>query len=84
MSNEQEEKADLVSEESSSEHMSDRLGPVGLDSDSDEANGVEAAERELDDGKIKDMTAWGHKKEEFYAKEEQADSSEEFEEEQEA
>ena len=34
--------------------------------------------------KIKDMSAWGNKKEEFYAKEERSDSDEAYEEEQEA
>ena len=42
-----------------------KFGPVGLDSDDEEGDGEEGSEGS---GGIKDMHAWGNKKEEFYAK----------------
>ena len=68
----------VLSSEETSDVSSERLGKVGLDSDESEDLS------EVDEEKIKDMSAWGNKKEEFYAKEERSDSEVEYEEEIEA
>ena len=57
-----------------------RFGPVGLDSDDDEGEDENGS---VGSGGIKDMNAWGNKKEEFYAKD-IIDKEEELEEEKEA
>ena len=78
-----EEENDLQYELNSDEEDSDvggKFGAVGLDSDEEEGEEEDGSEGS---GGIKDMNAWGNKKEEFYSKA-IVDKEEELEEEKEA